>query len=148
MYSLYSRDIRILLVEDNPSDVWLMREAFRVAQIPVSLTAARDGLEASQYLRQFESGAGGERPDLVLLDLNLPRRNGREVLADIRRSPVLHALPVVIVSSSNAEEERRQAHQLLANGFMTKPSSLPAYVEMVRGIGSFLGDDLVLRRTA
>ena len=147
MHSLYSRNIRLLLVEDNPSDVWLMREALRLAQVPVQLTVARDGLEASRYLHQIES-SGDEGPDLVLLDLNLPRRNGREVLADIRRSQALHAIPVVIVSSSSAEEERRQAYQLKANGFMTKPNSLPAYVEMVRGMGTFLGDDVVLRKTA
>jgi len=147
MYHAYARDIRLLLVEDNPGDVWLMREALRLAQVPVDLTVARDGLEASRYLHQVESN-GSAGPDLVLLDLNLPRRNGREVLADIRRSQVLQAVPVVIVSSSDAEEDRRQAFHLRANGFMTKPSSLPAYVEMVRGMGTYLAEELVLRKTA
>jgi two-component system, chemotaxis family, response regulator Rcp1 len=147
MYSLYSREIRLLLVEDNPGDVWLMREALRLAQLPVQLTVARDGLEASRYLHQLEKD-GADCPDLVLLDLNLPRRNGREVLADIKRSDYLQAVPVVVLSSSSAEEDSRQAHHLHATDFLTKPFGLPAYVEMVRGMERFWSGDIELRRTA
>ena len=147
MYTHYPRDLRLLLVEDNPSDVWLVREALRLAQVPVQLTVARDGLEATRYLHQVETD-GNICPDLVLLDLNLPRRNGREVLADIQRSAVLRLIPVMILSSSNAEEERRQVYQLKAKGFITKPNSLPAYVEMMRGMEAFWLERLELRRTA
>jgi len=142
MYPFYSHDIRLLLVEDNPSDVWLMKEALRLAKIPVELTLVKDGLEASRYLHQVESD-GADGPDLILLDLNLPRRNGREVLADIKGSEVLRAIPVVILSSSDSDEDRRQAYRLKAEGFMTKPTGLPEYVEMVKGMEKF---GLAMRR--
>ena len=147
MYSLYSRDIRILVVEDNPGDVWLLREALRLAQFPVQLTVARDGLEASRYLHQVTE-AGGHCPDLVLLDLNLPRRNGREVLAELKRSAFFQDVPVVVLSSSSADEDRSKAHQLNAAGYLTKPSGLPAYVEMVRSLDRFWADRVELRKTA
>ena len=131
-----SRNIRLFLVEDNPSDVWLLREALRLAQFPAHLTVSRDGLEATRYLRQMEAEPT-HCPDLVLLDLNLPRRNGREVLADMKRSPALQAIPVIVLSSSSADEDRRQADQLHATGFLTKPNNLPAYVEMVRSLAHF-----------
>jgi two-component system, chemotaxis family, response regulator Rcp1 len=142
-----SRKIRILLVEDNPSDVWLMREALRLAQFPVQLTVARDGVEATQYLHQVEAKTY-DSPDLVLLDLNLPRKNGREVLAHIRRSRTLDSIPVVVLTSSSAEEDRREASRLKVSGFMTKPSSLPAYVDMARGMEKFWVGGMDLRRTA
>jgi CheY-like chemotaxis protein len=145
---MYPRSIRLLLVEDNPSDVWLVREALRLAQFPVQLTVARDGVEATRYLHQVETQSGDSRPDLILLDLNLPRKNGREVLADIRRSRVLQPIPILILSSSNAEEEKQQANELKASGFMTKPNSLPAYVDMVRGMEKFWLKGLELRQTA
>lgn len=149
---MYSRDIRLLLVEDNPSDVWLLREALSLAQFPVQLTVATDGVEASRYLHQMELDSANI-PDLVLLDLNLPRRNGREVLADMQRSAILQAIPVVVLSSSSADDDRRQALHLRAASFVTKPSSLPAYVEMVRGIERFWlrgmeSEKPALRRTA
>lgn len=144
---MHAGNIRILLVEDSPSDVWLMREALRLAQIPVVLTVAKDGMEASRYLHQLEI-LGGDYPDLILLDLNLPRRNGREVLRDIKRSRKLQPIPVVVLSSSQAEEDRRQAFALQAEGFFTKPSSLPAYVEMVRGMDKFWLVGFQLQRTA
>ena len=147
MQPSYSRDVRLLLVEDDPSDVWLVREALRLAQFPVRLTVVRDGLEATRYLHRV-CGDPNICPDLVLLDLNLPRRNGREVLADIQRSGALRSIPVVILTSSSAEEDRRQAFHLKASGFMTKPSSLPDYVDMIRGMESFWLAGLELKRTA
>jgi CheY-like chemotaxis protein len=142
-----SGKVRILLVEDSPSDVWLLREALRLAQMRVQLTIARDGVEATRYLHQLEA-LGGDYPDLILLDLNLPRRNGREVLGQIKRSRKLQSIPVVILSSSQADEDRRHAWALQAEGFFTKPSSLPAYVEMVRGMDKFWSGGFKLRRTA
>lgn len=147
MYSLYSRDIRILVVEDNPGDVWLLREALRLAQFPVQLTVACDGIEASRQMHQLTE-ADESCPDLVLLDLNLPRRNGREVLAEIKRSVFFQDVPVVVLSSSSADEDRSKAHQLNAAGYLTKPHSLPAYVEMVRGLERFWADSVELRKTA
>ncbi len=147
MSVLYSRDIRLLLAEDNPGDVWLMREALRLAQFPVQLTVVHDGLEATRFLRHVEKEAKFG-PDLVLLDLNLPRRNGREVLADIKRSSYLQAIPVVVLSSSSAEEDRRHALLLKAASFVTKPSSLPAYIEMVRGMEPLWAASAELRKTA
>ncbi len=136
MHHLYPRDIRLLLVEDNPADVWLLREALRLAQLPIQLTVARDGMEATRHLHQLEN-TPNDHPDLVLLDLNLPRRNGREVLAEMKRSPTLQSIPVVILSSSTSDDERRQVSRLQAAGFITKPSGLPAYIEMVCGIERF-----------
>jgi CheY-like chemotaxis protein len=148
-YFMYSRNARVLLVEDNPADVWLLREALRLAQFPIQLTVARDGVEATRYLRQVElQNSADALPDLVLLDLNLPRKNGREVLADIRRSRVLQTVPIVILSTSNGDEDRWQANELKASGFITKPNSLPAYVEMVRGMEKFWLGGMELRRTA
>jgi two-component system response regulator len=144
---LYSRDIHLLLVEDNPGDVWLMREALRLAQFPVQLTVAHDGVEATRFLRHVEKEAKAG-PDLVVLDLNLPRRNGREVLADMKRSSYLQSIPVVVLSSSNAEEDRRHALILKASDFVTKPSSLPAYVELVRGMEPLWAASAELRKTA
>ncbi len=139
--------IRLLLVEDNPADVWLLREALRLAQFPTDITVLKDGLEATRYLHKVEAGMS-ECPRLVLLDLNLPLRNGREVLADMKRSPRLAAIPVVILSSSSAEEDQRQAGQLKASGFLTKPSCLPDYVQLVQGLERFWSDETGLRRTA
>jgi chemotaxis family two-component system response regulator Rcp1 len=145
---MYARSVRVLLVEDNPADVWLLREALRLAQFPIQLTVACDGVEATRYLRQLEVQNSGDVPDLILLDLNLPRKNGREVLADVKRSGFLQRVPIVILSSSNADEERRQGGELKASAFMTKPSSLPAYVEMVQGMEKFWLGGTGLRRTA
>jgi chemotaxis family two-component system response regulator Rcp1 len=144
---MYSRNTRLLLVEDNPADVWLLREALRLAGLPIQLTVARDGVEASQYLHQVESDLS-QCPDLVLLDWNLPRRNGREVLADVKRSLILQKIPIVVLSSSSAEEEKRQAYVLQAAGFMTKPDSLQDYVELARGLEKFWSDPLPLGQTA
>ena len=144
---MHAGNFRILLVEDTPSDVWLMREALRLAQIPVLLTVASDGMEARRYLHQLEI-QGADYPDLILLDLNLPRRNGRELLGDIKRSRKLQPIPVVVLSSSQAEEDQWQACALQAEGFVTKPNSLPAYVEMVRGLDKFWLTGFELRRTA
>ncbi len=144
---MYLRDIRVLLVEDCPSDVWLMREGLRLAGVPVQLTLARDGLEAIRYLHQITADHG-QSPDLVLLDLNLPRKNGREVLAEIGKSNALQTIPVVVVSSSGADEDKREAYKLNAAGFMTKPFSLQGYVDMVREIEKFWLSEFELKQTA
>lgn len=138
--------IRLLVVEDNPSDVWLLREAFRLAEFSLQMTVAHDGLEAIQYLRQIEAKSA-DGPDLVLLDLNLPRKSGRDVLDYIRRSRALQTLPTVVLTGSRSEDDKRQALKLKATGFFSKPDSLPGYVEMIRALTQYWSAG-GLRRTA
>ncbi len=128
--------LNILLIEDSPSDIRLVREALKENSIPVKVTVARDGIEAMDYLHQAEGGAIS-RPDLVLLDLNLPRKNGREVLAEVKGSPTLRQIPVVVMTSSRSDEDVQQAYQLNANCYITKPADLPEYVKVVRSIEEF-----------
>jgi two-component system, chemotaxis family, response regulator Rcp1 len=127
---------RILIVEDSPSDVRLVREALKESQLPVQVTVARDGVEAMEYLRQAEVG-GAARPDLVLLDLNLPRKNGREVLAEVKSSPNLKRIPILVMTSSQADEDIEQAYALNANSYIRKPDDLKDYVHVVRAIEEF-----------
>lgn len=128
--------VKILLVEDSPSDVRLIREALRDTPLPVQITVARDGMEASDYLRNVQNGTE-IRPDLVLLDLNLPKKNGREVLAEIKGSDNLRQIPVLIMTSSCAEDDITQAYALNANCYITKPSDLNDYMDVVRSIEDF-----------
>jgi chemotaxis family two-component system response regulator Rcp1 len=127
---------RILLVEDSPSDVRLMREALNATSLPVHVTLARDGVEAIDLLRQADLGLAS-LPDLVLLDLNLPRKNGREVLAEIKASPNWRHLPVLVMTSSRADEDIQQAYNLNANSYITKPDDLEGYEHVVRAIEDF-----------
>ncbi len=128
--------LRILLVEDNPSDVRLVREALKETELSVQIIVARDGVEAMDYLYQASSSGVG-RPEMVLLDLNLPRKNGREVLAEIKSSPALKQIPVLIMTSSRADEDISQAYNLNANCYITKPTDLREYLEVVRAIENF-----------
>lgn len=130
------QSLNILLIEDSPSDVRLVREALKENSMSIEVTVARDGVEAMEYLRQAESGAV-TRPALVLLDLNLPRKNGREVLAEVKASPNLRQIPVVVMTSSRADEDIQQAYELNANCYITKPADLPEYVKVVRAIENF-----------
>jgi len=131
------RPIKLLVVEDSPSDVRLIREALKeTSPVPVEISVATDGVEALEHLRDaaFDSAV---TPDLVLLDLNLPRRNGREVLAEIKSSPQLRQIPVVVMTSSRADEDIEAAYRLNANCYVAKPSDLRDYVEVIRGIEDF-----------
>jgi chemotaxis family two-component system response regulator Rcp1 len=128
--------LNILLVEDSPSDVRLVREALKENSMPVHMTVAHDGVEAMDYLHQAESGTV-DRPDLVLLDLNLPRKNGREVLAEVKGSPTLRQIPVVVMTSSRADEDVQQAYLLNANCYITKPANLPEYVKVIASLENF-----------
>ena len=128
--------LRILLVEDSPSDVRLIREALKETPVPVQITVAQDGVEAMDYLRSTESDHSA-RPDLVLLDLNLPRKNGREVLAEVKSSPSLKQIPVLVMTSSRADEDIAQAYSLNANCYITKPGDLQEYINVVRAIEDF-----------
>ena len=128
--------LEILLVEDCPSDVRLIREALKQTCADVGITVARDGIEALEYLRGSERGLN-RRPNLILLDLNLPRKNGREVLAEIKSSPMLKQIPVLVMTGSHADEDVAQAYALNANCYITKPGDLNEYLSVVRAIEDF-----------
>ncbi len=131
-----SQPLKLLLVEDCPSDVWLVKEALKRANIPVQVMVAEDGVAALEHMRLVNEGRAA-RPDLILLDLNLPRRNGREVLADLKASPVHRHTPVLVMSSSHEEDDIRECYRLNANCYITKPSTLDDYFEVVRSIEEF-----------
>jgi len=129
--------IEILLVEDNAADVRLTREALKDAKVHNQLHVAADGVEAIALLRREGRHAGSPRPDLVLLDLNLPKKDGREVLEEIKQDPGLQNIPVVILTTSQAEEDVLRSYQLRANAYVTKPVDLEQFLEVVRSIESF-----------
>ncbi len=129
------RSLKVLVVEDSPADVRLIREALKSAEVPVQITVAKDGIEALEYLHDSEGKAS--RPDLVLLDLNMPRKNGREVLAEVKASPALKQIPVLVMTSSHSDEDINQAYELNANCYITKPHDFHEYVKVVRAIENF-----------
>lgn len=131
------KPIDILLVEDNPGDARLTREALAQSTVRNVLHHARDGEEALAFLRHQGTFADSPAPDLVLLDLNLPRRDGREVLEDIKHDPRLMHIPVVILTSSQAEEDILRSYRLHANCFITKPVDLEQLTKVVQGIEQF-----------
>ena len=130
-------EIDILLVEDNPGDVRLTREALRDARIHNRLFVARDGAEALDFLHRRGEHAGAPRPDLILLDWNLPRKNGREVLEEIKTDPDLRRIPVVVLTTSQAEEDVLRAYDLHANCYIPKPVDLGRFMQIVGSIESF-----------
>ena len=130
------RSFQILLVEDSPSDIRLIREALKETSALVEITVARDGVEATDYLRKAENDQVA-RPDLVLLDLNLPRKNGLEVLAEVKASPNLKEIPVLIMTSSRADRDIKEAYRLNANCYIAKPNELADFVHVLRGIEDF-----------
>ena len=131
------KPIEILLVEDNPGDARLTREALSLSKVRNNLHHVRDGEEAVAFLRRQGGFGGAPTPDLVLLDLNLPRRDGREVLEDIKNDAALKHIPVVILTSSQAEEDILRSYRLHANCFITKPVDLEQLTKVVQGIEQF-----------
>jgi chemotaxis family two-component system response regulator Rcp1 len=129
--------IEILLVEDSPGDVRLTREALRDAKVQNTLHVASDGIEAISYLWRQGIHADAPRPDLILLDLNLPRKSGREVLEEIKLDPSLKSIPVVILTTSSAEEDILRSYQLHANCYITKPVDLDQFMKVVKTIDNF-----------
>ena len=127
----------ILIVEDNPGDQRLIREAFQDTQRALETAVAKDGVEALDYLFRRGAFAGAARPDLVLLDLNLPRKSGREVLAEIKSDPDLKNIPVVIFSSSSAPGDVSSAYSLHANCYVTKPADLDELFQTIASIEKF-----------
>jgi CheY-like chemotaxis protein len=133
--------INILLVEDNPADVRLTREALKEAR--VRLQVARDGVEAMDLLRSADAA---HRPDLILLDLNLPRKDGREVLQEIKQTDALRHIPVVILTTSQAEQDILQSYRLGASAFITKPVEIDQFFQAVRSLEQFWLDVVKLAR--
>lgn len=129
--------VEILLVEDNPGDVRLTREAWKEARIRNRLHVAEDGVEALAFLRREGRHADAVRPHLVLLDLNLPRKDGREVLAEIKEDPNLRHIPVVILTTSKAEQDVLKTYDLHANCYITKPLDMDQFIRVVRSIEDF-----------
>jgi CheY-like chemotaxis protein len=128
--------LEVLLVEDDPGDVLMTREAFAEDRTG-NLTVVSDGAEALAYLRREGRYANAVRPDLVLLDLNLPRRDGREVLAEIKNDRDLHQIPVVVLTTSQASEDILCSYQLHANAYVTKPADFDRFIAVVRQIDQF-----------
>jgi CheY-like chemotaxis protein len=132
-----TRPLHILLVEDNPADAELTSETIMAGRLSIQVTIVKDGVEAVDFLRRNGAHAGARRPDVILLDLNLPRKDGREVLASIKEDSALHDIPVIVLSSSEAPRDVANSYQLGANCYVTKPVDLHAYREAVRTLEDF-----------
>ena len=131
------RPIEVLLVEDNPGDVRLTQETFRDANQSIHLSVATEGAEAMAFLRREGAHVHAPRPDVILLDLNLPKMDGREVLVQIKKDEDLKAIPVVILTTSDAEADIVASYRLHANCYLTKPVQLKAFEELVKSVNDF-----------
>ncbi|HEV7704687.1 MAG TPA: response regulator [Gemmatimonadaceae bacterium] len=131
------RPIEILLVEDNAGDVRLAREGLRECKLLNNLSVADDGVKALAFLRKEGEYATAPRPDLIMLDLNLPRKDGREVLKEIKEDESLKSIPVVILTTSKAEEDIVKSYSLHANCYVTKPLAIDQFINVVQAIESF-----------
>jgi CheY-like chemotaxis protein len=140
--------IDVLLVEDSPGDVRLTQEALRDANRAIHLHVAFDGIEAMTFLNREGAHADAPRPDLILLDLNLPRMDGREVLAQIKANESLKTIPTIILTTSEAEADITRSYQLQANCFLTKPVQLDAFESLVKSINDFWLNKAKLPRRA
>ena len=129
--------VEVLLVEDSPGDIRLTREAFRDAHLSVRLHVAQDGVDAMAFLRREGNHNQAPRPDLILLDLNLPKMDGREVLALIKKDEALKTIPTVILTTSEAEADIVNSYQLQANAYLSKPVQLDAFEGLVKSISDF-----------
>ena len=134
MTTIDERPVEILLVEDSPSDTELTIEALQEARIRNHLNIAEDGVQALEFLRRKGKYADAPRPDLIMLDLNLPRKDGREVLAEIKSDESLRTIPVVVMTTSRAEQDVFQAYQHHANCYITKPVDFEKFLSVVRSI--------------
>ena len=129
--------IEVLLVEDSPGDVRLTREAFKDAKVHINLHVVSDGAEAMEFLKHLGKHADVPRPDLILLDLNLPKKDGREVLQEIKQDPALKSIPVVILTTSASEADIHGSYLHHANCYITKPVDLEGFLKVVKSIDSF-----------
>jgi len=131
--------LEILLVEDNPGDARLAAEAWKEGGVPGRLHVVPDGVEAIRFLRKIDGYAAMPRPDLLLLDLNLPRKDGREVLAEIKADPDLRRIPVVVLTTSQAEPDIIRSYDLHANCFVAKPVDLDSFISVIKSVADFWG---------
>ena len=129
--------IEVLLVEDSPGDVRLTREAFKDAKVHINMHVSSDGMQAMAFLKREGEHANAPRPDMILLDLNLPKKDGREVLEEIKESPTLKSIPVVILTTSASEEDILRSYRLHANCYITKPVDLDGFLKVVKSIDAF-----------
>jgi len=129
--------VNILLVEDNPGDVRLTKEAFKEAKVNNNLHIVSDGVEALDFLRRKGKYIGAPRPDIILLDLNMPKKNGREVLAEIKADPDLMRIPVLVLTISQAEEDILKSYNLHANCYIQKPVDINKFIDVVKSIEGF-----------
>ncbi|MDF9876778.1 response regulator [Cellulosimicrobium cellulans] len=132
-----SKPIDVLLVEDDPGDVLMTREAFEDHKVTNRLSVVADGVSALQFLRKEGEHEGAPTPDLILLDLNLPRMDGREVLAELKADEALRKIPVVVLTTSEAEEDVVRSYSLHANAYVTKPVDFDRFIDVVRQIDDF-----------
>jgi CheY-like chemotaxis protein len=139
--------IDVLLVEDDPGDVVLIQEAFADNKVRNRLSCVSDGVEALAFLRREGAYAEAPRPDLILLDLNLPRKDGREVLGEVKADPELCTIPVVVLTTSEAEEDILRSYELHANAYVTKPVDFERFIAVVRQIDEFFVEVVRLPRT-
>jgi CheY-like chemotaxis protein len=130
-------EVEVLLVEDNPGDVRLTQEAFRNNKIHIHLSVVEDGVEAMAYLRREGRYSGAVLPDLILLDLNLPRKDGRKVLEDVKGDSELRRIPVVILTTSTAEQDILKTYEFHANCYITKPVDFEQFLRVVKAIEDF-----------
>jgi two-component system, chemotaxis family, response regulator Rcp1 len=133
----FLKPVDILLVEDNPGDVRLTQEAFRDARMDVKLNVVMDGEEALKYLHRQPPYEQATRPDFILLDLNIPKKDGREVLQEIKNDPVLRYLPVVVLTTSNAEQDIVKTYNLNVNAYINKPVDFERFFDIVQKIEEF-----------
>jgi CheY-like chemotaxis protein len=131
------RYIEILLVEDSPADILLTREAFEHNKIVNAIHVVEDGIQAMEFLYKRGAYASAPRPDLILLDLNLPRKNGREVLAEIKADPDLRSIPIVVLTTSSADEDILRAYDLNANCYVIKPVGFDNFMQVIQSIRHF-----------
>src|SRR6266446_5528789 len=132
-----NQDVEILLVDDNVGDILLTKEALKGVKFHNTVSVARDGVEAMEFLRRQGKFANSPRPDLVFLDLNMPRKSGSEVLAEMKEDPDLRLIPVVVLTSSDADADVLKAYRLHANCYVTKPVDLDQMIKAVQAIDDF-----------
>jgi CheY-like chemotaxis protein len=140
-YALHpDQPLSVLLVEDDPGDVVIAREALAAGRLSTDLQVVTDGVEAISYLRRTEGYADATRPDLILLDLNLPRKSGHEVLAEIKQDPELRRIPVVVLTTSQAQEDVTKSYDLHASVHVSKPVDFDQFTDVVKQIDDFFGN--------
>jgi two-component system, chemotaxis family, response regulator Rcp1 len=137
LFERHTRPLNVLLVEDNPGDVRLMREALRNGSAGQKLDSVEDGEEALAYLRRLPPFGDAPKPDLIFLDLNLPKKDGREVLHEIKQDENLRRIPVVVLTTSEAERDISRVYELHANCYVKKPTDLDEYMEVIRACENF-----------